>query len=130
MVVKELLEEHKVTPDQVMALDIILGGDHGLEAFCLCFCVVVTLKSSKMLNKVYGGAGFVKGKDTTDVLEASIMGWLTEDLKTIHSSQVFFDVLADGSIACALVSNTDEVTGSEKCHTIPNVTIFNTGDLK
>ena len=35
----------------------------------------------------YGGAGTVFGKDTSEVLEKSIMPWLVEDLRNMHESK-------------------------------------------
>ena len=61
-----------------------------------------------MYHRKYGGAGLVIGKDTPDVLEASIMPWLTEDLEAISRKRIMLDTNKDGSVACAFVEKDED----------------------
>ena len=125
-VLEELLAEHDVAPEDIEDLSFILGGDHGIGRFRLCFRAVEALKSGKLLAADYGGAASVTGKDTPCCLEAAIMDWLTEDLKSIATKAVHIEKLEDGTHGCVLVDKEDDAAGT----VIPNVTIYNTGDLK
>jgi len=128
--VTDIMNENHIKPLDVIALEIVLGGDHGKGAFRLAFRAIVTVTSGTMYHCDYGGVAYVTGKDTPDVLEAAIMDWLTTDLEAINSKKVVLDVLQDGNTACAFVNTDEEVSGSRHCHSIQHVTIYNTGDLK
>ena len=41
--VKEKMIENEIKPIDVVVLDVVLWGDHGLKAFCLGFCAIVTV---------------------------------------------------------------------------------------
>ena len=129
--VGEKLTELKVKPSNVISIDFILGGNHWKDAFCLCFRIVITMSGGKMHYVDYGGAGTVMGKDMIDVLEKSIMPWLTEDLKTIHKSKLLMKVIDEsGEIVCMFVDEESEIDYAPDCHIIHHVEIYNTGDLK
>lgn len=83
-------------PEDVKDIDFILGGDHGKEAFRLCFRVVLTPVKGDMIYRDYGGAGTALGKDTSDVLKQSILPWLSKDLQAINDSKMLIDVAEDG----------------------------------
>ena len=121
-----------IEPKEVLSVDFILGGDHGKEAFRLCFRVVVTVIGGKFYHKDYGGAGTVfSKKDVPDLLEKTIMDWLTADLKTIHESKLLITKADDAStILCMFVKDDSGGEDPESSHTISKVTIWNTGDLK
>ena len=59
---------------------------YGLSTSFL-FIFVITLNNGTMHYVEYGGAGTIFGKDTPEVLEKSIMTWLTEDLLNMHESK-------------------------------------------
>ena len=129
--VGEMLTERKVKPTDVLSVDFILGGDHGKEAFRLCFRLVVTLVCGKMHYRDYGGAGTVHGKDTPEVLEKSIMPWLTHDLEIIHRSKlVIAKCSGEDKLVCAFVDDLADVDFTEGTHIVHHVEIYNTGDLK
>jgi hypothetical protein len=101
---------------------LILGVDHGK---------VVTSVGGKMHYRDYGGAGTVHGKDTPEVLEKSIMPWLTHDLEIIHRSKlVIAKRSGDDKLVCAFVDDLAEVDFAEGTHIVHHVEIYNTGDLK
>ena len=127
-VLGDLLTTHRVQPDDVQDVYFVLGGDHGQEAFRLCFRAIVLLKTGKLLYEDYGGAGLVPGKDDRDVLDASLMPWLTEDLKTLSQAKVHIATLADGAIGVTLASAGE--TPAEGTAEGAGVQIWNTGDLK
>jgi len=133
LLIGEKLTELQLKPNDVKSIDFILGGDHGKDAFRLCFRVVIALEDDKMHYIDYGGAGTVFGKDTCEVLEKSIMPWLTEDLKRIHQCQLVIEEPdEDGKIVCAFLETTDDETGNGNASrkVIEHVEIYNTGDLK
>ena len=63
--VKEIMIENEIKPIDVVALDVVLGGDHGLKAFCLGFRAIVTMANGKIYHLEYGGAALITGKDIT-----------------------------------------------------------------
>ena len=63
LVAGEILMEHSISPQNVEELYFVLGGDHGQEAFRLCFRVIIQLRSGDLKYRDYGGAGLAKGKD-------------------------------------------------------------------
>ena len=116
-------------------VDFILGGNHGKESFCLCFRVVITIDDGTMHYVEYGGAGTLFGKDTPEVLEKSIMPWLTKDLHNIHQSKFRIEYpKGDGNIVCSFVGKDEDMEpidlDLEHLHVIDHVEIYNTGDLK
>jgi hypothetical protein len=129
-VTSEILTEHGAKPSEVEKLYFTLGGDHGKEAFRLCFQAIVLLKSGKLLYQDYGGAGLVKGKDDRDILDATLMPWLMEDLRRLNSKRVLISVLPDGTIGCTLEEQEDRCSLAEGVCALPPATIINTGDLK
>jgi len=129
-VVKEMMSEHKIRPIDVVALDVVIGGDHGLNAFRLGLRAIITVTSGKMYHREYGGAGLVTGKDTPDLLEASIMPWLTEDLQAINNQRVILETSDDNLLRCYFVESDEDVRVSSHIRVIERVKIYNTGDLK
>ena len=113
LLIGDKLTELQLKPTDVKSIDFILGGDHGKDAFRFCFRAVIALDDDKMHYIDYGGAGTVFGKDTCEVLEKSIMPWLTEDLKRIHQCQLVIEEPdEDGKIVCAFLEATDNVPGN------------------
>ena len=100
--VKEIMLENEIKPIDDMALDVVIGGDHGLKAFCLAFRTIITMTNGKMYHRKYGGAALVAGKDTDDLLEAYIMPWLTEDLQAINKKRIVLETSKDGSISMCI----------------------------
>ena len=91
----------------------------------------LTMSGDEMHYIDYGGAGTVMDKDTIEVLEKSIMPWLTEDLKTIHKSKLMTKVIDEsGEIACMFVDEESEIDYAPDCHVVNHVEIYNTCDLK
>ena len=130
ILVAEKLTELKVKPKEVKEIDFVLGGDHGKEAFRLCFRVVITLCNDTMHYVQYGGAGTVFGEDTSEVLDKSIMPWLTEDLRNMHESQFVIDEPdMDGVILCSFLQE-DVQNHASSSHVIEHVELYNTGDLE
>ena len=48
--VKEIMRENEIKPIDVVALDDVLEGDHGLKAFCLGFRAIVTMANGKCIT--------------------------------------------------------------------------------
>ena len=48
--VKEIMMENEIKPIDVVALDVVIGGDHVLKAFCLGFCAIITMTNGKMYH--------------------------------------------------------------------------------
>ena len=72
IVVCEFKTEENLNPEQVECLELVLGGDHGKEAFRLCFRVIITTKDGTLHYKDYGGAATVKcKKDNPDPLKVA-----------------------------------------------------------
>ena len=46
--VKEMMIANEIKPIDVVALDVVLGDDHGLKAFCLGFHTMATMTNGKM----------------------------------------------------------------------------------
>ena len=44
--VQEIMFENGIKPEDVLYIDFVLGGDHGVGAFRLSYRVIVTLKDS------------------------------------------------------------------------------------
>ena len=131
IVVRELMTEKNLTPEQVAHLEFVLGGDHGKEAFRLCFRVIITTDDGTLHYKDYGGAATIfSKKDSPDILEAAIMDWLTEDLRSIHESKVFLSKTDDGSVECVLLRDEVDMEPTDNSKLISKTVIFNTGDLK
>ena len=133
IMVASKLTELKLKPADVKSIDFILGGDHGKEAFRLCFRVVITEQNDTMHHCDYGCAGTVFGKDTPEVLEKSIMPWLTEDLKAMNDSKFIIEEPdGDGLIVCQFNKVGLEADSTEGIarQVINHVEIYNTGDLK
>lgn len=77
---QEIISENGIKVEDVKEIFFVIGGDHGLGAFRLSFRVIVMLKNGKMYVK--GGiTATIFGKDTPEVLEKSIMKWITDDLR-------------------------------------------------
>ncbi len=72
----------------------------------------------------------MKGKDDRDILDATLMPWLTEDLRCLNSKRVLISVLPDGTIGCTLEEQEDTCSLAKSVCVVPPATIINTGDLK
>jgi hypothetical protein len=130
-VVGEMLNRMKTTPADVLSLDMLLGGDHGKEAFRFCFRVVVTLVDGTVEYADAPGTATVFGrKDTREVLEKTILDWLTADLQNIDGSKLLISKDDSGKMVCGFVTDVSELLYSADSHVVPNVTIYNCGDLK
>ena len=58
------------------------------------------------------------------------MPWLTQDLETIHNSDIVIKELDGGTIGCVLAKAASKVEYSANQFVIDNIEIFNSGDLK
>ena len=56
------MDENHMKPLDVIALEIVLGGDHGKGAFRLALRAIVTVTSGTMYHCDYGGVAYVTGK--------------------------------------------------------------------
>ena len=69
-------------------------------------------------------------KDSPELLELTIMPWLTDDLKTINDSKLLLTKVEDGEVVCSFIEADTDIESDEHSHVISKVEIFNTGDLK
>ncbi len=70
----KLLTSHSVWADDVDDIDFVIGGDHGKgkePLYCKTTCAKVFYK-----------------KDSAEILDRTIMPWLTRDTKNIHNSSI------------------------------------------
>jgi len=133
VLVSNKLTELEIKPNSVKDVDFILCSDHRKEAFRQCLRVVITLNDGTTHYVEYGGAGTVFGKDTPNVLEKSIMPWLTERLLNIHQSKFRIeDPNGDGKIVCSFIGKDEDMEpiDLERLNMIDHVKIYNTEDLK
>ena len=98
-----------VKPEDVKDVCICIGGDHRKEVFQLTFKVVIRLIPGVIYERLCEQAGWVSGKDTTEVLEESIMPWLIEDLETIHKASIVLEELDDRTIGSVLLEAGSEM---------------------
>ena len=82
----------------VVNVYVILGGDHGIGAFCLPFRTLVVLQDGRHLKKDIGIATVICKKDTSTILKNTIEGWLTFDLKLINESSLQLSVDQSGFV--------------------------------
>jgi hypothetical protein len=97
--IHDILVEMDASPDLVRKIRLIIGGDHGVGAFRLCFCVVINLEGHKKpVHKTKSIAEVYSKREEGIILEETIMPWLTEDLKKINDS--FITIKAADPIGC------------------------------
>ena len=84
---QELIIEHSIRPEDIMAVFLTLGGDHGQGACWLCFRALLTVKGAeipyyktKLIAEIYCK------KEEGNILDESITPWLNKNLKQIKDS--------------------------------------------
>ena len=130
--VGEVLTENKIKPQQVERIGFVIGADHGKDAFRVCFrCTVKLFGSDKLIYKTASVGSVYCNKDTSDIVEKTILNWLTEDMKKIHESKMVFSAESlDNSgtrVACGFIPKSSPNPLGERV--IESITMFVTGDL-
>ena len=124
--VQKILRKHNIKPEDILDIHFVFGGDHGVGAFRLSYRCIVTLKDNTMFHD--GGiCGTINGKDKPEILEESIMEWLTEDLKRINDLKLFVTCDDDANAVCSFMNEDDNDDTNAFGF---KVGIINSGDLK
>jgi len=121
LVLADIYAEQALSPEDVLRVDFILGGDHGIGAFRLCFRTVVKLKTGALIHKDVGVGTVVCKKDSSKVLEACIFNWLTTDLEKISQSMIVSTTDECGQVCCGY---------SQKSVVGQPINIYIVGDIK
>ena len=129
--VAEILMENNAKYSDVISADFCLGGDHGVGAFRLCFRSTVKLARGEIFHNDVGVATVKCKKDTSAVLEATIMDWLMEDLKTINESMLVITDACDGEITCDYEEKAlQHLQLDSNSFVLPEINIYITDDIK
>ena len=51
--IAELLAEVNKHPSDIINVDSVIGGDHGIGAFILCFRVIIKLKNGNFIHRQF-----------------------------------------------------------------------------
>jgi hypothetical protein len=93
--IQELIIEYDIIPEDILRTFLVLGGDHGQDAFRLCFRALITVRYRSMpYYKTKSIAEVYCKKEEGSILDESVTPWLNEDLKTMKNSQLI--VRSDG----------------------------------
>eukprot|EP00986_Skeletonema_menzelii_P012891 scaffold7282_cov81-Skeletonema_menzelii.AAC.1 len=90
-----LVNGYGLSPDDILFIHAVYGGDHGKNKFRFCGKVVIKTKDGKYYDDVFGLADVACKKDNGMVLDNTVMPHLVEGINVMEASGFVFHTMTD-----------------------------------
>ena len=122
---RELLSRN-THPSDVVNVQAVVGGDHGDTAFQFGAAVTVKLQSGDEVYFELISSELICRKDTSALIEATILPTLTKGLQTISEQTLhIYEQTGDNPLVCTFDAPPPEINDTTKI----KIKVYSTGDL-